>query len=264
VASHITTTGVGKLFFPTSNDTNNEGELVEESANGASQNAVPFGQIGLSVYKWSSGQPIRVPIELIQDGSVDLVSYINGALWTRILRVENRYFTTGNGTSQPLGLTQAATLTQFANGAGNVVVSAVTSDMLIDLQDSLESSYDGNAKWMFPKTMLTAVRKLKDGNNNYVFTMGDIRVGAPDTLLGKGYVINPQMTATGVNAVPVLYGDFSKYLVRTAMQVEIHRMNEMFIQNGQIGFIAFARSGGVLLDAGTHPVVGYKLAQAAS
>jgi HK97 family phage major capsid protein len=263
VASHITTTGYGTLFIPTSNDTSNEGEQVDESAAGANQNNVPFGQVALPVYKYSSGQPIRVPFELLQDSAVDIVSYINSAIYTRLLRIENRRFTTGNGTNQVLGLTNSATLTQFANGAGNVVTAAITADGLIDLQDSLEAAYDVNAQWMFPKATLSVIRKLKDGVNNYIFSMGSINIGTPDTLLGKTFTINQQMDSTGVNTVPILYGDFSKYLVRTQMAIEIHRLNELYIPNGQIGFIAFMRSGGVLVDAGTHPVVGYQLAQAA-
>jgi HK97 family phage major capsid protein len=117
---------------------------------------------------------------------------------------------------------------------------------------------------MFHDDSLKLIRKLKDSQNNYIWTAGSIQTGAPDLLLGKSYVINQDMATPAANAKAVLYGDFSKFIIRDVMQVEVFRLNELYIRNGQIGFIAFARSGSVLVDAGTKPVRGHQLAQAES
>ena len=81
---------------------------------------------------------------------------------------------------------------------------------------------------------------------------------------GRPYVINDEMdsipTATGSKDV-VVFGDLSKYVVKQVMSVQVFRMNEVHIRNGQISFVAFARSGGNLVDAGTHPVVKLRVAK---
>ncbi|SDG32512.1 phage major capsid protein [Pelagibacterium luteolum] len=49
------------------------------------------------------------------------------------------------------------------------------------------------ARFMFSDTTLAAIRKLKDGDGNYLWQLGDVKVGAPDTLLGQRYSINDDM-----------------------------------------------------------------------
>jgi hypothetical protein len=44
---------------------------------------------------------------------------------------------------------------------------------------------------------------------------------------------------------------------RDALDVKIIRLNERFADNLQVGFIAFQRSDGNLINAGTNPVKFY-------
>jgi hypothetical protein len=66
-------------------------------------------------------------------------------------------------------------------------------------------------------------------------------------------VINQSMTTPGP-AKSMLFGDFSKYIIRDVREVELRRLDERFAVLGQVAFLAFARADGDLLDAGTHPV----------
>ena len=51
-------------------------------------------------------------------------------------------------------------------------------------------------------------------------------------------------------AKSLLFGDFSKYVIRDAMSITMRRFDDSaFAQKGQVGFLAFMRSGGVLTDA---------------
>jgi HK97 family phage major capsid protein len=52
----------------------------------------------------------------------------------------------------------------------------------------------------------------------------------------------------------ILYGDFSKYVVRDVREVRLLRLNELYAQTDQVGFVSFMRTDGNLLDAGTKPV----------
>jgi HK97 family phage major capsid protein len=61
----------------------------------------------------------------------------------------------------------------------------------------------------------------------------------------------------GVSAKPIMLGHFSNYFIRDALDVQVIRLNERFADNLQVGFIAFQRSDGNLINAGTNPVKYY-------
>ena len=70
VSTVIQTSGVGAMSFPTSDGTNEEGEIIAENQS-ATDEDVSFGTISLPVYKFSS-KVVVVPFELLQDSNVDI------------------------------------------------------------------------------------------------------------------------------------------------------------------------------------------------
>ncbi|MNM74285.1 Phage capsid family protein [compost metagenome] len=110
----------------------------------------------------------------------------------------------------------------------------------------------GNCKFMFAQTVRKLLRKLKDTAGRPIWTPGyeaGITAGAPDLLLGKEVALNNDMPAPAANAKSIIYGDLSKYMIRDAMQVNLMRFDDSaFASKGQVGFLAFMRSGGNLTD----------------
>lgn len=52
-------------------------------------------------------------------------------------------------------------------------------------------------------------------------------------------------------AKSILFGDMKKYFIRDVMDLTVFRMTDSaFTLNGQVGFVAFTRTGGNLVDAG--------------
>ena len=78
--------------------------------------------------------------------------------------------------------------------------------------------------------------------------------GQPDLVMGFPYVINQSMTTPATGVKSILFGDLSKYIIRDCRDVVLIRLDERYADYHQVGFLAFARSDGDLLDAGTHPV----------
>ena len=57
------------------------------------------------------------------------------------------------------------------------------------------------------------------------------------------------MPSPGANAKSLSFGDHSKYQIRDAMDVTIFRFEDSaYVKKGQVGFMAWARSGGNLID----------------
>lgn len=253
VANVISTAGGNPMQFPTSDGTSEEGEIIAE--NGTATDAdVDFGTKALPVYKYSS-KVVTVPIELLQDSSVDIEAFVRSRLVTRLGRITNKHFTTGTGSSQPNGVvTAAATGVTAANSTSQV--SAVTYDSLIALQHSVDPAYRnlGNTSWMFNDTTLRVIRQIKDGQSRPIFVPGyesGSPAGSPDRLLGAPIQINQSVASMAANAKSILFGDFSFYTIRDVMAVELLRFSDSaYAKKGQVGFLAWMRSGGNLVDVG--------------
>src|SRR6185312_4367995 len=106
------------------------------------------------------------------------------------------------------GVVTASTLGKTA-----AAVAAVTYDEIIDLIHSVDPAYRQSPKvrFMFNDLTLAAIRKLKDGDGSYIWTMGDIQGGVPGTIFGYKYSVNQAMASLGAAAKVMLFGDFGKY-----------------------------------------------------
>lgn len=253
VSNVIQTSGVGAMAFPTSNGVTEEGEIIAENAD-ATDLDLTFGTIGLPVYKFSS-KVVAVPFELLQDSNVDIEAFVRGRLATRLGRVTNRLFTVGTGTAQPHGVVTAATIGVTAANASSQV-TAVTYDSLVNLQHTVDPAYreQGNVRWMFNDTTLRELRKMKDGDGRPIFVPGyetGNPEGAPDRLLGAPITINQHIANMAAGARSIAFGDFSHYHIRDVMAVEMFRFTDSaYTKKGQVGFLAWMRTGGNLVDVG--------------
>lgn len=258
VADQLTTANGADLNYPTSDGTTEVGELVAQNTPAALAD-VSFGTRALNTFKFGS-KIITVPIELLQDTSIDIVALIYQRMRDRIGRAQNSFFTTGTGTAQPMGLFTAA-------GVGKTGTTGQTTtviyDDLVDLVDSLDAAYLDNPPstpslpgvepgWMFSQTMRRTVRKIKDTAGRPIWTPSYDEGAAaktPDRLLGYPVNINNDIAAPAANAKTIAFGNLHKYLIRDAMEVTMFRFDDSaFVSKGQIGFLAWSRAGGNLMD----------------
>lgn len=245
VATVIQTSGYGTLNYPTSNGTTEEGEQVAQNT-GATDEDVDFGVVPIAAYKYSS-KVVTVPFELLQDSSVNIEAFVQGRLNKRLARITNRKFTTGSGTDEPMGIVTAAPV--------GVPGGAISFEGMIDLIHSVDPAYReaGNCRFMLHDTALRDIRKLKDDQGRPLYLPGydGLGVAMPDTVYGYPVAINQHMDAPGLGKKPVLFGDFSYYVVRDVMAVELFRFTDSaYTKKGQVGFLAWMRSGGAFTDVG--------------
>jgi HK97 family phage major capsid protein len=176
-------------------------------------------------------------------------------LGERIGRIQNDHFTTGSGVSQPNGLLTAAT----DSAVTTVSTTLISYDEMVNLEHSVDPAYRPGAKWMFHDGALKALKKVKalqysgDTTGLPIWLPG-LAVNAPDTILGYPYVVNQSMSTPATTVKSVLFGALNKYIVRDVRDITLVRLNERYADYHQVGFLAFARSDGDLLDAGTRPV----------
>lgn len=245
VATILPTASGNPMTYPTTDATAEEGEIVGEGVQVAAQD-FGFGIKTLGAFKYSS-KAVAVPFELLQDAVIDLEGHINQRLAQRIARITNKHFTVGTGIGQPLGVVTASTLGATASSA-----AGITWEDLVDLEHSIDPAYreQGSCRFMFHDSTLKLLKKLKDGENRPLWLPG-LSSKEPDTVLGYSYTINQHMPQVAASAKSVVFGDLSKYLIRDVMAVSLFRMTDSkYTEKGQVGFLAFSRHDGQLVDVG--------------
>lgn len=253
-AAKVIRTGTGATMnFPAADPTSEVGEIVGQNG-GANPLPTAFSNITLDVYKYSS-KSIALPFELVQDTFIDIEAYVQYLLAMRLGRIQNQHYTGGSGTGQPRGLITAVGVGR-AGATGST--TSIGYDDFVELEHSVDPAYRNQpgVGYMMHDTSLKVVRKIKDGQNRPIFVPGYegnamISGGAPDTLMGRPININQDMPTMAANAKSITFGQHDKYVIRDVMDLTVFRMTDSaFTLNGQIGFVAFMRTGGNLVDVG--------------
>lgn len=226
ICSVINTSSGEQINIPTIDDT---GVATTKTAEGSAltddgSTDVTVGQKVLNAFFYDT-KFVRWSIELSQDSAFNWEQLLADLLGERLGRRANTELTVGDGSGDPNGIVTASTL-----GVTAAAQAAITADELIDLQHSVDPAYrmSPKARFMFNDGTLKAIRKLKDGNGNYLFQLGNIGQGIPSTLLDKPYSVNQAMASLATGDKTVVFGDFSKYFVRKIGSPIIGVMRERF------------------------------------
>jgi HK97 family phage major capsid protein len=197
---------------------------------------VTFGQKSLDSYGYDT-EFVRFSLELARDSIFNMESLLGELLGERLGRIANKELTTADGTGDPNGVVTASSLGKTAAAA-----AAVTYDEIVDLVHSVDPAYRQSPKvrFMFNDLTLAALRKLKDGDGRYIWTMGDVQGGVPGTILGYRYSINQAIASIATGQKTMLFGDFGKYFVRKVGAPTIGVLRERFWPDlGIAGLIYF-------------------------
>lgn len=243
--ANVITTGTGvAMNWPTSDGTADVGEIVGQNTP-VNAGDITFGTVALNVFYYTS-KKIALPLELIQDSTIDIVGYVVDRLATRIARIQNTHFTTGAGTTLPDGV-----IPRSGTGKTGTTGQTLTViyDDLVDLKHSVNRAYRSNARFMMNDLSVAIVSKLKDTTGRPIWVPA-VTAGAPDTLLGHAVAVNDDVAVMAANAKSIAFGDFSKYTIRdVAGTTTIRRFDDSaFALSNQVGFCGWTRSGGNLLD----------------
>lgn len=242
-AARILPTASGQnLLIPTEDDTTTSAVLIGEAAAITMQD-LTFGQASLDAYKYASR--MKASFELMQDSAFNIEDEIRRAMGPRFGRAMNSSCTTGTGSSQPNGVVTASALGKTAASA-----TTVTFPEILDLKHSVDPAYRPNGAYMLNDAILLALKKLSIGAGDArPLWAPSYREGVPDTIDGTRYFINQGMASAMTTGQKILlYGDFSYYVIRMVQDMIVVRLNELYAENGLVGFIGYARWDGELLN----------------
>lgn len=206
-----------------------------------------WGKVSMKAYK--AGALTVVTHEAMQDMFLDMENWIREDFGMAFADLEENDFVNGTGTGQPTGF-----LVDAASAATAAAANAITSDELLDLVFAVDRKYRERSAFVMSDTAMKLVRKLKLQNNDYLWQPG-LQAGQPDRLLGYPVHTCAKMPAVAAGAKPIAFGDFKRYRILDRRGLYFQRLNELYATSGQVGFLAYRRYDGKLLDASAIKVL---------
>jgi HK97 family phage major capsid protein len=201
-----------------------------------------FGQVTIGAYKL--GTMIKVSEELLNDSVFNLETYISKEFARRIGNKEEDAFFTGDGSGKPTGI--LATTGGAQLGVTSASATAITIDEVLDLFYSLKAPYRNKAVFVMNDATVKAIRKLKDGQGQYLW-QPSLQAGTPDTILNRPLYTSAYIPTIASTAKSIVFGDFSYYWVADRQGRVFKRLNELYAATGQVGFVATQRVDGKLI-----------------
>ena len=193
-----------------------------------------FAQILLDAHKLHVA--VKITEELLYDNAFNLESHIITKFGDALANAEEDAFLNGDGVGKPLGI--------FATTGGGTVaktVSTVKTDDIIDLIYALKRAYRKNAVFIMNDKTIAGIRKLKDGNGQYLWQPSN-QAGEPDKICG--YTV---YTSAYAPEDAIAFGDFSYYNIGDRGSRSFAELRELFAGNGMIGYVAKERVDGKLV-----------------
>lgn len=200
-----------------------------------------FGQTSIGAHKLAT--MIKVSDELLNDSVFNIEQYISKEFGRRIGTKEEEAFFIGDGTGKPIGIFNK---TGGADVGVTAATTSITFDDVMDLYYSLRAPYRNKATWLLNDSTVKAIRKLKDGNGNYIW-QPSVREGEPDRILNRPYRTSIYVPELAAGNRVMAFGDYSYYWIADRQGRSFKRLNELFATTGQVGFLASERVDGKLI-----------------
>jgi HK97 family phage major capsid protein len=214
-----------------------DADWTVELKTGSPDTAMSFGKRELHPHP--AAKRILVSTFLLNNAVLPVDQIVRDQLAYKFGITQEKAFLTGSGSGQPLGVFTASPNgidTDRDVATGNAT-NAIGADGLINAKYALKGQYQKTARWIFHRDALSGIRKLKDGDGQYLWQPGLV-ADKPDTILGLQFFMSeyaPNTFTTGKYAG--ILGDFSFYWIADSMEFSIQVLKELYAESNQIGYI---------------------------
>lgn len=194
--------------------------------------------------------------QLLDDAMVDIDAWLAEEVRDVFAVQEGAAFVAGDGNGKPRGFldyTRAAEGNQAWGELGYVATGTAggfdaedPADALIDLIYAPKTGYRANGRFVMNRQTVSAVRRFKDADGNYLW-QPSLSEGGSSTLLGYPVTEAEDMPDIGADACAIAFGDFAKgYLVLDRQGVDVLR--DPFSAKPYVLFYTTKRVGGGVQD----------------
>ncbi len=170
---------------------------------------------------------------LLDDALIDLDEWLAAEVEDAFAAQETTAFVTGDGVNKPRGFLSYPIVADasavwgeigyVASGAAGAFASSNPSDRLIDLVYAPRAQYRPNGRFVMNRKTVSAVRKFKDADGNYIWQPAQ-RAGETASLLGYRVTEIETMPDIAANSAAIAFGDFQRgYLIVDRAGVRVLR-----------------------------------------
>lgn len=236
---------------------------VSERGTRGTTNTPEVGRWRIPVHELYA-QP-RLTQKLLQDAGIDVAAWMAEKTGSKFSRVENAAFVTGDGSGKPRGFLSrtvstddddsraAGVVRYFPTGAAGAFAGSNPGDVLIDALYSLKDAYAQNALWVMRRSTEAEVRKLKDGDGNYLW-QPDFQQRGATSLLGHGIRRLEDMPAIAADAFSIAVGDWREaYQIVDRLGITVLR--DPYTQKPWVLFYTTKRVGGDAVNFEAYRIV---------
>ncbi|WP_296583033.1 phage major capsid protein [Xanthobacter sp.] len=161
-----------------------------------------FGQLEIVIKEVNTY--VDISNALLADSAGAAEAEVRLALAEDFGQKEGLAFVKGDGVLQPMGILSDPGIGYTANGHA----TALAADALIDLIHKLPAAYRQRGTWLMNGSTLATIRKLKDGQGNYLW-QPSYAADVPETILGRPVVEAVDMPDVASGEHPIVFGDFA-------------------------------------------------------
>jgi HK97 family phage major capsid protein len=186
--------------------------------------------------------------KLLDMSDFDVEAWLTEEISDVFIETEGEGFITGNGVSRVKGIIDDSLMVANASWeygktgyiAGGHATLLSDADKLTDLQHSLMPVYRQNGTWLMNDTTFAVIRKMKNGEGDYLWRQG-LEAGAPEILLGKPVEIDDNMPDIGADAYPIAFGDFKRAYRIIDHENGIRMLRDPYSSKGYVLFYTIGR-----------------------
>lgn len=239
LARVITEPYASSIFWPVLATTVGDSDWTAELSIGA------LGDMkteGFTLSPKPSAKYMRLSETLVRKSNSLAETLVRSELSYKFGITEEKAFLTGDGAGKPMGVFTVAT----GGGAGITTARDVSTsnsateikcDNLLSVVESLKAQYRSKAVWVFSRQAVGQIRRLKIGDGSYIW-QPSMQLGVPSQLLGYPVYESEYVPNTFTSGLYVgIFGDFSSYIIVTALDTRITVLTELFAMTNEIGYV---------------------------
>lgn len=249
--------GTNRLTLPIDRDEAGSGGWVGEQTPRTESTTPAIGELDIDVHE-QYAQP-QITQNMIDDSSIDIEAWLDMKVADKLARTENTAFITGNGVRQPYGILSYpvantadasrafGTLEYVFTGASGAFASSNPADKILDLIYALKPGYRQGAVFLGARRTIAAVRKLKDGQGNYLAGPRLADGAFVESIFGFGVVEGEDMPAIAADSYSLAFGNFREgYLI--VDRSGIRQLRDPLTTKGKVKIYSVKRSGGAIIN----------------
>ncbi len=193
---------------------------------------------------------------LLDDSIVNIDEWLADEVRLAFAEQEGKAFVTGDGINKPKGFLSYTTVANaswtwgnlgyIATGVAGAFPAASPGDKILDLIYSAKAPYRANGTFVMNRSTQSAIRKLKDGQGNYLW-QPSATPGAAPSLMGYAVAESEDMPDIAANSLSLAFGDFNRgYLIVDRAGIRVLR--DPYSAKPYVLFYTTKRVGGGVQD----------------